>query len=194
MRDMLKPTLSLFIICFVTAFCLAFVNGLTKGPISERAELDAQEQRMQVLPQAESFERLEDWEAQDESGIIKEVYAAFVGDKLAGYVFSAAPKGFGGEIAVTVGVDSENIVTGVSVGDNQETPGLGSKTADEKFTEQYKGKDISKGIKIVKRPVTADDEILAVSGATISTRAVTNAVQASAELGAKLLENGGGSK
>lgn len=194
MRDMLKPTLSLFIICFVTAFCLAFVNGLTKGPISERAELEAQEQRMQVLPQAESFERLEDWEAQDESGIIKEVYAAFVGDKLAGYVFSAAPKGFGGEIAVTVGVDSENIVTGVSVGDNQETPGLGSKTADEKFTEQYKGKDISKGIKIVKRPVTADDEIQAVSGATISTRTVTNAVQASAELGAKLLENGGGSK
>ena len=146
------------------------------------------------MSQAESFEKLEGWEAQDESGIIKEVYAAYIGEELAGYVFSAAPKGFGGEIAVTVGVDSESAISGVRIGDNQETPGLGSKTADEKFTEQYIGKDISKEIKIVKRPVSTDDEVQAVSGATISTRAVTSAVQASAELGGKLLENGGGSK
>lgn len=194
MRDMIKPILSLFVICFVTAFCLAFVNNMTKEPIIRRAEMDAQEQRKQVLPQAESFEKLKGWEAQDESGMIKEAYAAYIGEELAGYVFSAAPKGFGGEIAVTVGVDIKNTISGVTVGDNQETPGLGSKTADIKFTEQYKGKDIDKEIKIVKRPVSADDEIQAVSGATISTRAVTSAVQASAELGGKLLENGGGSK
>ncbi len=194
MRDMIKPSLSLFVICLVTAFCLAFVNNMTKEPIIRRMEMDAEEKRKQVLSQAESFEKLEGWEAQDESGIIKEVYAAYIGEELAGYVFSAAPKGFGGEIAVTVGVDSESAISGVRIGDNQETPGLGSKTADEKFTEQYIGKDISKEIKIVKRPVSADDEVQAVSGATISTRAVTSAVQASAELGGKLLENGGGSK
>ncbi len=194
MRDMIKPSLSLFVICLVTAFCLAFVNNMTKEPIIRRMEMDAEEKRKQVLSQAESFEKLEGWEAQDESGIIKEVYAAYIGEELAGYVFSATPKGFGGEIAVTVGVDSESAISGVRIGDNQETPGLGSKTADEKFTEQYIGKDISKEIKIVKRPVSADDEVQAVSGATISTRAVTSAVQASAELGGKLLENGGGSK
>ncbi len=194
MRDMIKPSLSLFVICLVTAFCLAFVNNITKEPIIRRMEMDAEEKRKQVMSQAESFEKLEGWEAQDESGIIKEVYAAYIGEELAGYVFSAAPKGFGGEIAVTVGVDSESAISGVRIGDNQETPGLGSKTADEKFTEQYIGKDISKEIKIVKRPVSTDDEVQAVSGATISTRAVTSAVQASAELGGKLLENGGGSK
>ena len=194
MRDMIKPSLSLFVICLVTAFCLAFVNNITKEPIIRRMEMDAEEKRKQVRSQAESFEKLEGWEAQDESGIIKEVYAAYIGEELAGYVFSAAPKGFGGEIAVTVGVDSESAISGVRIGDNQETPGLGSKTADEKFTEQYIGKDISKEIKIVKRPVSTDDEVQAVSGATISTRAVTSAVQASAELGGKLLENGGGSK
>jgi electron transport complex protein RnfG len=191
---MIKPTLSLFVICFVTAFCLAFVNNMTKEPIIQRMEMDAEENRKQVLSQAESFEKLEGWEAKDESGIIREVYAAYIGEELAGYVFSVAPKGFGGEIAVTVGVDSEHSVSGVRIGDNQETPGLGSKAADEKFTEQYIGKDISKEIKIVKRPASTDDEVQAVSGATISTRAVTNAVQVSAELGGKLLENGGGSK
>jgi electron transport complex protein RnfG len=194
MRDMIKPTLSLFVICFVTAFCLAFVNNLTRGPIEKRAQMDAEEQRRQVLSQAESFEKLEGLEAQDESGIIKEVYAGYIGDELAGYVFSAAPKGFGGEIAVTVGVDANNTISGVKIGDNEETPGLGSKTADEKFTKQYTGKDVNTEIKIVKRPVSSDDEIQAVSGATISSRAVTGAVQASAELGGKLLENGGGSK
>ncbi len=194
MRDMIKPSLSLFVICLVTAFCLAFVNNITKEPIIQRTEMDAQEKRKQVLPQAESFEKLEGWEAQDESGIINDVYAAFSGEEFVGYVFSAAPKGFGGEIAVTVGVDSDSAVSGVRIGDNQETPGLGSKTADDKFTKQYIGKDISKEIKIVKRPVSADDEVQAVSGATISTKAVTSAVQASAELSGKLLENGGGSK
>lgn len=194
MRDMIKPAVSLFIICFITALCLAVVNNVTKDPIDQRIAKDAEEQRKQVLPQAESFEKLEGWEEQDESGLIKEVYAAYIGDKLAGYVFSAAPKGFGGEIAVTVGIDNEHAISGVRVGDNQETPGLGSKTAEEKFTEQYTGKDIDKEIKIVKRTVSADDEIQAVSGATISTRAVTSAVQASAKLGGKLLENGGGSK
>jgi electron transport complex protein RnfG len=194
MRDMIKPALSLFVICLVTALCLGVVNNVTMEPIAQRIAMDAEEQRKQVLPQAESFEKLEGWKEQDESGLIKEVYAAYIGDKLAGYVFSAAPKGFGGEIAVTVGIDSESAITGVRVGDNQETPGLGTKTADAKFTEQYIGKDIGKEIKIVKRPASADDEIQAVSGATISTRAVTNAVQASAKLGAKLLENGGGSR
>jgi electron transport complex protein RnfG len=194
MRDMIKPAVSLFIICFVTAFCLAFVNNITKEPIVQRMEADAEEKRKQVLSQAESFEKLEGWEAQDESGIIKEVYAAYIGEELAGYVFSATPKGFGGEIAVTVGIDSEYTITGVKIGDNQETPGLGSKTADDKFTKQYSGKDIGNEIKIVKRPASADDEIQAVSGATVSSRAVTSAVQASAELGEKLLENGGGSK
>ena len=45
MRDMIKPTLSLFVICFVTAFCLAFVNNMTKEPIIQRMEMDAEEKQ-----------------------------------------------------------------------------------------------------------------------------------------------------
>ncbi len=194
MRDMIKPTLSLFLICLVTASCLAFVNSITKGPIVERMEMDAEENRKQVMVDAESFEKLEGWEDLDESGFVKEAYEAYAGENLVGYVFSVTSKGFGGEIAVTVGVDKENTISGVRIGDNQETPGLGSKTADDKFTEQYKGKDISNEIKIVKHAVSAEDEIQAVSGATVSTKAVTAAVEASSKLTGKLLENGGGSK
>lgn len=196
MRDMIKPTLSLFIICLVTAFCLAFVNFITKDTIAQRAALDAEEQRKQVMTEADSFEKLENWKDLDESGLIEEVYAAYDGDKLVGYVFSALPVGFGGEIAVTVGVSKDNKISGITVGDNEETPGLGSKTAEEKFTGQFAGKDITKGIKIVKQAVSSDDEIQAVTGATVSSRAVTRAVQACADLGEKLLKEqiGGGSQ
>jgi len=190
MRDMIKPTASLFIICLVTTFCLAFVNAITKDTIKERSLKDAEEQRKLVLSEADSFEKLEDAPEKDESGLIKEVYAAYDGDKLVGYVFSAAPKGFGGEIAVTVGISNEKKVSGVSVGDNSETPGLGTKTANKEFTEQFTGKDISGDIVVVKRPVSNDNEIQAVSGATVSTNAVTRAVQASARLAEKLLDGG----
>ncbi len=196
MPDMIKPALRLFIICVVTAFCLAFVNYMTKDTIAQRIAQEAEEQRKQVMTAADTFEKLEGWSELDDSGLIKEAFAAYSGDKLTGYVFSAAPSGFGGEIAVTIGVGSDSRISGVRVGNNEETPGLGSKTAEEVFLEQYQGKETGDEIKIVKRPVSADDEVQAVSGATISSSAVTSAVQASAELGEKLLkeQNGGGSK
>lgn len=190
MRDMIKPSASLFIICLVMTFCLAFVNAITKDTIKERSLKDAEEQRKLVLSEADSFKKLEDAAEKDESGLIKEVYAAFNGNELVGYVFGAAPKGFGGEIAVTVGVSSEKKVSGVSVGDNSETPGLGSKTANKGFTGQFGGKDISDDIVVVKKPVSNDNEIQAISGATVSTNAVARAVQASARLAEKLLDGG----
>lgn len=190
MRDMIRPSASLFAICLITTFCLAFVNAITKDTIEERSLKDAQEQRKLVLSEADGFEKLEGEAEKDESGLIKEVYAAFDGDKLVGYVFSAAPKGFGGEITVTVGVTSEKKISGVSIGDNSETPGLGSKVANEGFTEQFKDKDISSDIVVVKRPVSKENEVQAISGATVSTNAVAGAVQASARLAEKLLDGG----
>jgi len=193
MRDMVKPTLSLFIICFVVSLCLAFVNGITKDTIARRAEKDAEEQRKLVFSDADSFKQVEGWEEKDESGLIRNVYAAYRGNELVGYVFTAAPTGFGGEIEVTVGISNEKVISGVRVGNNSETPGLGTKTAGSDFTAQFTGKGIQSDFAIVKRPASLDNEIQAVSGATISSTAVTKAVSASAALGGKLLQeqNGG---
>lgn len=188
MRDMIKPSVSLFIICLITAFCLAFVNSSTKDTISQRAQKDAEEQRRQVLSTADSFKRVSEGQGVEYGALIRDAYAAYSGDKLVGYVFSAYPKGYGGEIPVTVGIGSDGRITGVKIGSNQETPGLGTKTADEKFTGQYLDKNIDTTIKVVKVPPKADDEIQAVSGATISSKAVTSAVQASADMAKKLLQ------
>lgn len=191
MRDVIKTTLPLLVICFVVALCLAFVNSMTKDTIIERAKSDAEIQRRQVMTQAKSFEEINEWQDKDESGIIREAYAAYDGQELVGYVFSAFPKGYGGEIKVTVGVGVDNIISGVKIGDNKETPGLGSKASEESFTRQYSGKEIQKEFQVVKRVPSNDSEIEAISGATISTRAVTSAVQASADLSNQFLKDGG---
>jgi electron transport complex protein RnfG len=188
MRDMLKPTLSLFIICLAVAFALAFVNSITKDTIEQRIILDAQEQRKLVLSEADSFKLTEGWEDKDESGLIREVYEAYSSDTFVGYVFSAFQVGFGGEIPVTVGINTEGKITGVKVGSNEETPGLGSKAASDDFLVQYMDKEINQKFTVVKVPAKDDSEIQAVSGATISSVAVTDAVSASSELGSKLLQ------
>ncbi len=190
MRDMIKPALSLCIICLITTLCLAVVNSVTKDTIKARELSDAEELRKLVFSKADSFEKLEGEADKDESGLIREVYAAYKEQDLIGYVFNAAPKGYGGEIAVAVGISSEKKITGVRVGNNNETPGLGSKAADKKFTGQFQQKDISSDIVVVKRPASKDNEIQAVSGATISSNAIARAVQASAGLAEKLLDGG----
>lgn len=194
MREMIKNTLPLFIICFVVALCLAFVNSSTKSVIEERNKKDAEEQRRQVMNAAKSFKEVEDWKEKDQSGMIREVYAGYDGDKVVGYVFSVYPKGYGGEINVTVGVGIDKRISDVRIGENSETPGLGTKVSEEGFYRQYSQKDIDKTFTVVKQNPSRENEIQAISGATISSKAVTSAIQASADLGKVLLENGGSSK
>lgn len=191
MREMVKPTISLLVICFLVTLCLALVNSSTKDTIKQRERMDAEEQRKQVMHEAKSFKEIDGWKEKESSGIVREVYAAYDGEKLVGYVFSAFPKGYGGEIKVTVGIGSNKMVSGVSIGENKETPGLGTKASEDGFIGQYSEKEIQKAFKVVKRSATADNEIQAISGATITSKAVTSAVQASAELGDKLLKDGG---
>jgi electron transport complex protein RnfG len=191
---MIKPTVSLLMICFVVTFCLAMVNGMTKDVIEEKMSAEAATQRKQVMSEAENFEEVTDWKGKDDSGVIKEVYAAYRGQQLIGYVFGAKPKGYGGEIAITVGITSDLKVSGVIFGDNKETPGLGSKAGDKSFLSQYEGKAPGKAFEIVKRLPNAENEIQAVSGATITSKAVNEAVSRSVEKAAELLSKGGDNK
>lgn len=190
MRDMLKPTLSLLVICFGVALCLALVNGLTRDTIALRMKSAAEEQRKQVMSEAKSFQAIKAWAGKKNGGTIREVYAAYDGPKLLGYVFGAFPKGYGGEMKVTVGVYSTGMISGVTVGENKETPGLGSKAAEAGFIGQFLSKTVNEGLRVVKQKPAAANEIEAISGATISSKAVTDAVSDSVELTANLIKNG----
>lgn len=198
MRDLLKPTLSLTIICLVVTAALGFTYASTSGTIAGRARLDAENARKEVLKEAEKFEKIEDISAitggKPELEPVKEAYKALKGDAVAGYVFAASSKGYGGEIKITVGVDVTGKITGVKIGDNTETPGLGSKAAEDPFKSQLAGITPAEPLKVVKNGKAKPEEIQAISGATITSKAVTKAVQAAVDMAAVLNKEGGSSK
>ena len=82
-------------------------------------------------------------------------------------------KGFGGTVGLTVGV-SDGAITGVRIGSHSETPGLGAKAADEAFYGQFAGK--SGELTVTKTGAVTDQEINAITAATITSKAVTGAV------------------
>ncbi len=95
-----------------------------------------------------------------------------------GYVISSTSKdGFGGEVKITVGIDGENKITGIAFLSLSETPGLGMNAQNPEFYGQYAGKD-AQPLSVVKGGGAGDAEINAMSGATITSSAVTNAVNA----------------
>ena len=168
MKEILKLGGILFLI---TAICSGFVSlasEVTKEPIAIK-ERETKERAMQeVMPEAEDFE-----EAQV-SEEIEEAYTASKGGEILGYAISVAPKGYGGPIKMMVGVTKDGVVQGVTILQHGETLGLGANASDPTFTSQFKEK--SNEINVVKGANPGEDEISAITGATITAQAVTDGV------------------
>jgi len=190
LSDIVKPTVVLLLICSVVTLALAFTNSLTKDKIAEAARLEEESARKEVLSLAESFEEIQGLEAviNDNEALfpVKKAFVGFKGEDAIGRVFLTETKGYGGTIKITVGIDSEGTITGVKIGDNNETPGLGSKAKDEPFISQFQGISPKGALTVVKNNKTKDEEIDAISGATITSKAVTKAVQAALNVNTEL--------
>ena len=193
MRDMIRPTLVLFVICLIVGAAMAFTNFATADRIEQRIIEDSENARKAVLPDADSFKKMNMDKIQTLSGntgydAIKEAYAAKKGDSIIGYVFLAKPAGYAGVINIMVGIDVKGLVKGVEIGDNKETPGLGSKAKNQEFKGQFYDKKYNV-INVVKRKAEKDDEVQAISGATITSKAVSAGVQQASQLADALLSN-----
>lgn len=189
---MTKPTLVLFVICLVVGTAMALTNMATADKIQQRVVEASENARKLVLPGTDKFlkmdlEKLKS-HGKNDFDTIKEAYAAKKGDKTTGYVFLAGPKGYGGEVSIMIGVNDKGAVTGVDIGDNKETPGLGTKAKDQEFKGQYLNKKFNI-INVVKRKAQKDDEIQAISGATITSKAVSKGVEQASRLADELLNN-----
>ncbi len=185
----LKNCLALFVITLVAGVSLAFVNEVTKEPIAkaqDKARLEAYEV---VYPNAE-FKVMDNSDeilkASSKSLEKENLSQCSVDDVLAvtnkngnliGYVFSAtSPSGYGGDIKVAVGVSNKtNKITGFTVLSHSETAGLGAKATEDEFKSQFIGKSAN-GINYTKNGASNDTEIDALSGATITSNAVCEAV------------------
>lgn len=168
-KEVLKPTAILFIICVVVSAALAGTNLLTADRIALAAAQKAEESRMVVLPGAESFEETDGhYTGKDSSG------------QAVGYVFETEGKGYGGTVKVMTGINTEGSITGVIVLSHSETPGLGANAEKAEFRDQYQQPvaNLTGGIQVVKFQAPKEGEIQAMTGATITSTAVTNAVNA----------------
>ena len=201
MRDYIKPAVILFIICVVVSSALSLTNSVTAGIIKERVEADAVETRRQVLADADSFEKIDLEEYLTKSNLEKldfdailEVYKGYSNGKFCGYAFTAETKGYGGKIKVIIGINEEGRTTGVRIIESNETPGLGSKASEEPFISQLIGILPKKPLSVVKGKKTSDDEIEAISGATITSKAMVKAVQAAIDVSAELRKAEAGGK
>ena len=169
----LRLTATLLAICAVVALALAGVNAITAKKIAENKEQKTKEALQQVLPGAVVFEEIS---FTDASGLVTKVYQ----DPAVGYAVEVAPNGFGGAITMMVGVSFEGKVLGISIISHAETPGLGAVAAagtdkGVAFREQFKG--LISGITIGD----GENQIAAISGATISSKAVADGVNAALE-------------
>ena len=162
---------TLFLISAICAVLLGMVNNITAGPIAAANEAATNAAMQAVLP-ADSYEQVE---YPGGNALVTAVYKA--GD--AGYVVQVAPSGFGGNLDVMVGVGADGTCTGVSIISHAETSGLGANATKEDFRAQFVGK--------ANVAVTKDGgDIAALTGATITSRAVCDGVNAAIEAAASV--------
>lgn len=158
-----KPIVVLCAICVVITGALALTNSAT-APIIEAATIAAQEAaRAELLPEAAGFTLVEGVEVENVSDV-------YVADNGVGTVVTCSAKGYGGAITVMVAFTPDGAVKQIKITDQAETQGLGSKiVTDESFQSSFSG--------LPAEDFTVAD-ISAITGATISSRAVTAAVNA----------------
>ncbi len=179
----------LFVITAVAALLLAVTNNLTVEKIETNTIKEQNEARVAVLPDAKDFEKLD--LVFDEDDLVTEIYAGKNSQgEVIGYCVGVSSNGFGGDINMIVGVDQEKMVTGVKIISMSETPGLGSKSQEPKFNDQFVKKSASEPLKVIKSGTPDKNEIVAISGATVTSNAVTNGVNAAAKAVENLKQGG----
>lgn len=202
MKNMLKDAAILFAITLVSGLVLGFVYQLTKEPIAIQEEKAKQEAYREVFDTASSFEAVEDLGITKANEMLAEggfagaeltdmVQQAFDGNGNAiGYVLTVTShEGYGGDITFTMGITNEGMLNGISILSIAETPGLGMK-AEAVLKPQFAGKEATQ-FSYTKSGAADDSQIDAISGATITTSAVTNGVNAGIYYFQNALQEGG---
>lgn len=180
---MLKEAGIIFAITLIAGLLLGTVNSLTEEPIRLQQEKAVQEACKAVFEPAASFEETEytpdDALAQelDAMGVkLGRVYRAMGSDggQLGVVVESTSTQGYGGNIVLYIGVTNEGVLNDISILEISETAGLGMQAGDV-LVPQFHNRTAESFV-YTKSGASADNEIDAIASATITTKAVTDAV------------------
>ncbi|HEX3077129.1 MAG TPA: RnfABCDGE type electron transport complex subunit G [Lachnospiraceae bacterium] len=196
-NTIVKDAIALFSITIIAAILLAFVYEITKDPIAKQVEASNQKAYQSVYKEAKSFAETDEIAKLvkdsgkvladatknglgefDNIAIDKSLQALDDGGNVIGYIVNVTTgNGYGGNIAISIGITLDGTVKGVEILSMKETAGLGAKASEDSFKGQYKDKSVE-SFTVTKTGAKSDSEIDAISGATITSKAVTNAVNA----------------
>lgn len=188
MGKIIKDTAALLVITVVAGFLLGLVYKVTLEPIAHQEELANAKACQEVFADASEFPDAQvDMDAiaanLEENGLEAVTVDAVMeaqddkGQQL-GYVITVTDgEGYGGDIQLSMGVQMDGTLNGISILSISETAGLGMKADTDEFKSQFADKNVEQ-FAYTKSGAAADNEIDAISGATITTNAVTNGVNA----------------
>ena len=186
--SIVKDTIAITAITLVAGLALGVVQDITAGPIAQQQEQSKQEAYKAVFEDADSFEVYDvdadalaanlaenNFNAQTINEVMeaKDASGETIGDALN----VTDSEGYGGDIQFTMGIQNDGTLNGISLLSISETAGLGMKAKNPDFQDQFKDKNVEK-FEYTKTGATSDDQIDAISGATITTNAMTNGVNA----------------
>lgn len=192
-----KPVIVLVVITLLAGLGLSGVFELTKESIAEQREKKAWEAYQAVVPEAVKFEAVD---AEDYYGqiygtsfgrtTINEAVKGIAADgSVAGYAVSVTcSEGYDGDIALSVGIPAHGKVTSISFTELHETPGKGMLAADPLFKDQFNNRSATSFKLITSGSSSADNEIEVISGATITSKAIVNAVNAALDFFHNVIE------
>ena len=187
-KKIVHDALILFAFTVVLGLILGVVYGITKAPIDKVNYENTQAAYKAVFEDADQFEDYDDFDKDAANELVAEngysdeidnvVTALDASGNPIGYVMTVTAKDASqSTITFSVGIASDGTVNGYSITDIAETPGLGMKAEDEEFYSQFEGKNVD-SFTVVKSAPTADNEIESISGATITSKAMANGVNA----------------
>ncbi|MBR9937324.1 RnfABCDGE type electron transport complex subunit G [Oscillospiraceae bacterium Marseille-Q3528] len=181
-----KDTVRITLITLVAGFALGLVNEITKEPIAQQEAKAKAEACKAVFADADDFAAIEDLsgaaDALESAGLtgkadVNEAYEAKKGGETVGYVITVTDhEGYGGDIQFSVGVSTDDTLTGISILSIGETAGLGMKAKNADFQAQFVGLPATGNLEYTK--TGEEGKIDALSGATITTNAMTNGTNA----------------
>lgn len=185
MKETIKLTIRLFIITAVAGLVLATANSFTYPIISAREKKQYEDSLKEVFSTAEKFESLKENELmkiKEKFPNIENIEIAKTADKKLGYVFKTYGKnGYGGDILMLMAVNVEdNTIVGFKVLKHSETPGLGSRVTTEEYAQSVVGNKTTAPLVRSLNP-DKDNDIQAITGTTISVKAVLNGLNSAIE-------------
>ncbi len=166
-KDIFKISLNLVIVYLIGGFILSFVFANTSPKIFRNNEEAEQKALKELLPDADSITKMGEWAPHEKHA---KYFMAKKGGQPVGYIIQSFGKGYSSYINTFIAVDTNFKVQKIKILSHGETPGLGDEIESPSFQDQFKGKELPH-LKVVK--TDTKDDIQAISGATISSRAVT---------------------